>query len=310
MSAPAGWLATTVTISALFGLAGPRLSRQLRPAAAVWLLSAGSLLVAASTVIVPALVVLTVIGQWPPLARLGQWSARPLASSVSGDGAVAVAATTILLAQSWRLARVLWVGGHGLVSAWLACRGASAELVVIPDGPPLAMAVPGWPGRVVVSRDLLRQMRPEQWGAVLAHERGHLRARHDLHLLAGSVAAAVDPLLAQVPAVLRLATERSADEMSAAVTGDRRLVAEAIGSAAILCSTEAHSAWAMRAMGADVSLRVRHLLDGPPRRRPLRQAALLSLAAAAVAVAAFGLFDTKHLFEFAERTQQLVSLHR
>ncbi|MDE3207191.1 MAG: M48 family metalloprotease [Acidobacteriota bacterium] len=310
MSGPHGWLAATVAISTLFGLAGPRLSRQLRPAAAVWLLSVGSMLVAASTVIVPALVVATVVGQWPPLARFGQWSAGPLASSVSADGVVAIAATVIVLGQSWRLGRVLWVRGRPLVSAWLACRGACSELVVIPDGPPVAVAVPGWPGRVVVSRGLLRQMPSEQWRAVLAHERGHLRARHDLHLLAGALAAAADPLLGRVPAALRLATERAADELSAAVTGDRRAVAQAIGSAAILCSAEAHPAWAMQAMGADVSLRVRHLLDGPPRHRPLGQAALVALAAAAVAVAAFGLSDTKHLFEFAERAQQLVSLHR
>ena len=310
MSSPEVWLAATAAISALFGLACPGLSRRLRPAAAVWLLSGGSLLVAAGAVVVPALVVVTVVGQWPPLARLGEWSARPLASRVSADGVVAMAATTILVVQSWRLGRVLWVRGRGLVSAWLACRGVSTELVVIPDGAPVALAVPGWPGRVLVSRAFLRLMQPEQWRAVLAHERGHLRARHDLHLLAGSVAAAVDPLLARVPAALRLATERSADEMSAALTGDRRLVADAIGSAAMLCSIDAHPAWAMRATGSDVSLRVRHLLDGPPPQRPLGQAALVSLTAAAVAVAAFALFDTKHLFEFAERTQQLVSLHR
>ena len=310
MSSPAGWLAATVAISVLFGVGGPRLSRHLQPARAVWLLSVGSLLVAAGAVIVPALVVMVVVGQWPPLAGIGQWSARPLASTVSAGGVVAIAATAILLGQSWRLGRVLWVRGRELISAWLACRGAASELVVIPGGPPVAMAVPGWPGRIVVSREFLRQMRPEQRRAVLAHERGHLRSRHDLHLLAGSVAAAANPLLGRVPAALRLATERSADELSAAVTGDRRLVAEAIGTAAALCSAHPHPAWAMHAMGADVSLRVQSLLAGQPQRRPLVQVALVSLAAAAVAVAGLGLVDTKHLFEFAERAHQIVSLHR
>ena len=310
MSSPAAWLAATVLISSLFGLAAPRLSGRLPPGAAVWLLSVGSLLVAAGAVIVPALVTLTVVGQWRPLAGIGQWSPRPLASSVSVGGAVAVAATTMLAIQSWLLIRVSWVQGRELVAAWRSCRGAPSALVVLPDGPPVAMAVPGWPGRVVVCGDLLRQMPPGQWRAVLAHEQGHLRARHDLHLLAGAVAAAVDPLLGRVPAALRLATERSADERSAAVTGDRRLVAAAIGSAAVLCSTGGHPAWTMDATGADVNLRVRSLLDGPPRRRPLGQAALVSLAVAAVAVAALGAFDTKHLFEFAERTHQLMSLQR
>jgi len=58
-----------------------------------------------------------------------------------------------------------------------------------------------------------------------------------------------------------------------------------------------------------VSLRVRSLLGEPPRRRPLLQAALVMLATASVALAGIGVFDTKHLFELAERAH-LVALHR
>jgi hypothetical protein len=310
VSGPGLWLAATVGVSALFGLFAPRLSGRIPPDLAVWLLSVGSIVVAASAVVAPALVVLTVVGQWPLVAGLGQWSARPLASSVSADGALAIGAIVIVALQSCRLAQTVWTHGRELVSAWLACRGAATGLVVIADGRAVAFAVPGWPGRVVVSRGLLRQLEPGERQAVLAHEQGHLRARHDLHLFAGAVAAAADPLLYRVPAALRLATERSADESSAAVTGDRRLVATAIGSAATLCSTQTHVAVAMQAGGSDVPLRVRSLLASPPRGRPLLEAAIVCLALAALTVAAIGAFDTKHLFELAERAHSLVTARR
>ncbi|MGH1565012.1 M56 family metallopeptidase [Mumia sp. DW29H23] len=45
---------------------------------------------------------------------------------------------------------------------------------------PLAYCVPGLDARVVVSRGALDSLAPDELDAVLAHERAHLRARHDL----------------------------------------------------------------------------------------------------------------------------------
>lgn len=308
MSGPGPWLAAALAVSVVFGGAGPALSRRIPPAPAVWLLSVGGTVVAAASVVAPALVLLMVVGQWPLIAGHGHWSARFLASRVSADGTLAVTAALILAVQAVRLGRTLYGRGRELVTAWMACRGTPTELVVIPDVRPVAFALPGWPGRVVASRGMLQQLPAAERRAVLAHEQGHLHARHDLHLFAGALATAVDPLLWRVPAALRLATERSADETSAATTGDRRLVALAIGTAAGMCSPGAQPAATMGATGADVALRVRSLLGGPvPRRLPL-QAVLAALAVAAVAVAGAGTVDTKHLFELAERAHTLVRL--
>lgn len=310
MSGPGPWVAGTLVVSVLFGWAAPSLSRRVPPRSAVWLLSTGSVVVAAAALATPALVMTTVVGQWPVVAGLGQWSARILASRVPAQSPWAIAAALVVAVQAYRLARTLWTRGRRLVAAWAACRGASTGLVVIADSRPVVFTVPGWPGRVVASRGLLQRLDPSERRAVLAHEQNHLSARHDLHLLAGALAAAANPLLFRVPAALRLATERSADEWSAAETGDRRLVARAIGSAAGLCSPSSHPEAAMGVAGGDVSFRVRSLLSGPSRRRPLLQVSLVVLALAASAVVGLGMFDTKRLFELAEQAHALVALHR
>src|SRR5262249_7851163 len=55
---------------------------------------------------------------------------------------------------------------------------ATGDLVVLPDRRPHAFAVPGRPGRVVVTDTMLRILSPEQRRVLLAHERAHLIYRH------------------------------------------------------------------------------------------------------------------------------------
>ena len=53
---------------------------------------------------------------------------------------------------------------------------------------PVAYCVPGMSrSRIVVSRSTLTRLAPAELGAVLEHERSHLRARHDLVLEAFTV---------------------------------------------------------------------------------------------------------------------------
>lgn len=59
-----------------------------------------------------------------------------------------------------------------------------ADVMVVDGAHPSAVALPGGPGRVVISRGLVALLEPDELAAVVAHERAHLRGRH--HLLAGT----------------------------------------------------------------------------------------------------------------------------
>ncbi len=59
---------------------------------------------------------------------------------------------------------------------------ADLQLHVLSGDVPLAYCVPGRTPRVVLSAGTLKLLSPDQTAAVVAHERAHLRARHDLVL--------------------------------------------------------------------------------------------------------------------------------
>jgi Zn-dependent protease with chaperone function len=321
------WLWVPLLASGLFGALGPALAGRLAPRPATWLLSVGSLLVAASGVTALALVVVTVGAELPEFARIGHWSARRLEAGQPVDRGAAIGAAALLSVQLALLATTGWRRGRALMAAWVSCRGTPSTLVVLPDPNPTAFAVPGWPGRIVASAGLLRALSPAERRAVLAHEQAHLDGRHDLHLTGAALAAAVNPLLARVPAAIRLATERWSDEVAAAVTGDRRLVADTIGRAAIGRASTGRASIGRAAIGRastgrastgsgglaegaiftmgaarnDVARRISALHGGPPRQRPLLAAALIALAVVAVGATAVAMQDTRHLFEAAER---------
>ncbi|MEV3922753.1 M56 family metallopeptidase [Actinomadura coerulea] len=98
---------------------------------------------------------------------------------------------------------------------------------------PIAVAVPGRHGGVLVSRGLLRDLTSEELHVVFQHETSHLRHRHHRYLAAGALASAVLPPLRSLDARLRLATERWADEDAAEATGDRAAVARTIAKVAL-----------------------------------------------------------------------------
>ncbi|WP_262849150.1 M56 family metallopeptidase [Mumia quercus] len=72
---------------------------------------------------------------------------------------------------------------HRTLVDLVASRDAAGRSVRILDAPePLAYCLPGMDARVVLSRGTLASLEPSELEAVLAHERAHLRARHDLVL--------------------------------------------------------------------------------------------------------------------------------
>ncbi|WP_370248150.1 M56 family metallopeptidase [Nocardioides sp.] len=160
---------------------------------------------------------------------------------------------------------------------------------------PLAYCVPGdRPGqsRVVLTAGVLARLGADEVDAVLAHERAHLRARHDLVLEAFSVLHAAFPRGVRSAAALsevRLLVEVLADR--AAVRGRGREGRRDLGRALVgLAQARADDAGPPGVSGhppgvllgaADVDLvvRVRLLADERPHRL---QAALALLAAAAL----------------------------
>ena len=92
------------------------------------------------------------------------------------------------------------------------------ELVVLPSSAPIALAVAGRPGQVLVSNGLLGALAPAEVAAVVGHERAHLEHAHHRYLV---VAEAVEAGFARLGPVrcsagaLRVALERWADEVAA-----------------------------------------------------------------------------------------------
>jgi beta-lactamase regulating signal transducer with metallopeptidase domain len=177
-----------------------------------------------------------------------------VAAAVLTVAAVAVAVAfrhrARALAESYRRAARLNEDGTVVVQ-----RGTAVE----------AYALPGWPGRIVVSGRLLEALDEPGRAALLAHERAHLAARHHLFTTVAHLAAAANPVLLPLARAVDYTVERWADEHAARVTGDRRLVAVTIVRAG---SRRVSVAWA-----GPVPRRVAALLGPPPRSRALLLAA-------------------------------------
>lgn len=129
---------------------------------------------------------------------------------------------------------------------------------------PIAVAVPGRRGGVLVSRGLLRDLTSEELHVVFQHETSHLRHRHHRYLAAGALASAVLPPLRSLDARLRLATERWADEDAAEATGDRAAVARTIAKVALAQPRDPGPVSAFAE--SEVVERVEALLGTPPAK--------------------------------------------
>ncbi len=294
-----------LVLSALFGLIGPRVARRLPPAQGTWLLSAGAAVAALGSATTLGLLALTLVGQVPGIALVGHWTVPALRRADPVGRPIAWIALACVLVVGVLAMTAVVRRLRALAEAYLTCHrlpSSSTRLLVLADVGMNAYAVPGWPGRVVVSRELLATLPAEHRRVVIAHERAHLEHHHHWHATVVAIAAALNPMLATLPAAVRLSTERWADESAARSTGDRKVAAAALGRAALLISPSRLPVAAMAATGADVVVRVRALLAEPVRSRPL-----LLLAAAApvvlVALAAVGAAVDGHaLFELAQAT--------
>ncbi len=149
---------------------------------------------------------------------------------------------------------------------------------------PVAYCVPGMSGsRIVVSRSTLTALEPMELAAVVAHERSHLRARHDLVLEAFTVLHRAFPRWVSSAAAhheVQVLVEVLADK-AAVRRADRR----ALASALLTLAGSRAPGGALGALGVTgatgvtLAARVAVLRDTRPHRV---QAAAVTLAAAAL----------------------------
>jgi Zn-dependent protease with chaperone function len=145
---------------------------------------------------------------------------------------------------------------------------------------PVAYCVPGMTGaRIVVSRSTLTRLAPAELGAVLEHERSHLRARHDLVLEAFAV------LHRAFPRWVASGAARDEVEVLVEVLADRAAVRigerRALVSALLLLAGSPAPAGALGSAGGSLAARVEVLRD--TGRHRVQAGTVLLLATAILA---------------------------
>jgi beta-lactamase regulating signal transducer with metallopeptidase domain len=145
---------------------------------------------------------------------------------------------------------------------------------------------------------MLRALDPGERRVVLAHERSHLRHRHDRYRTLIRIAARINPLLRPAVRATDLLLERWADEDAARAVGSRRLTARALARAAVAAGPAAPAPGQASFAALPVSARVDALLAATPAGRS--RAALVMLTAIALVAAlsaALATHDLAHLFD-------------
>lgn len=181
---------------------------------------------------------------------------------------------------------LLVVGSVRAVVAWrryrrLDRRWSGRDPVGVVSSPqPIAFAVPGRPGTIVVSDAMLELLDGPERDALLAHERAHLQHHHHRYLRATRAAVIILPLLAPVESWVVHASECWADDEAVARVGDPTIVARALTRVAATAIAPApDSALAFGATG--VAQRIRALNEP---RRPESGLAIVGLAVVGLAV--------------------------
>ncbi|SDL39047.1 M56 family metallopeptidase [Streptomyces indicus] len=207
----------------------------LHPRAATWLLTVVAGVMALCSTLCLALVMVVGTAQLPGNPLPDGWSDPEVRAAVPFDEVVGKAAIPALVAVFAACVRTLWRHHRVRVEAHRALLGTSATSVaVLDDVAPYAYALPGHRDRIVVTTGLLGRLQPAERRALFAHERAHLTHRHHCFLLAVQLAARANPFLRPLRTAVVYTAERWADEEAAGAVGSRRVVARAVGKAALV----------------------------------------------------------------------------
>ncbi len=275
------------------GLLATAIQRRLPPKHAVQVLTATLVVCALAVVWALLLLVLGWVAQLEVVADSLGWCDALLADA-HGSAALGVAASVGVVLALVGAART--VARQRAATSGLA---PATGVQILPCPEPIAYAVPGKPGHVVVSRGALDLLDGDECAAMLAHEQSHLDRHHHRFVRIGEIAAGAVPPLRPMSRRLRFATERWADEEAANVVGDRTVVARAIIKVA-LARTEQAPAGALAMSGSGVPDRVDALLHGPPATGLRTEVSLAASALALLAGAAASTVQFHHVVALAQ----------
>jgi Zn-dependent protease with chaperone function len=304
-----------LVIPALAAAAARPLAARLEPRHATWLLTMAAVALAACSMAALALLAAYAAAKLPFLAAAGGYSTAVMRRGDPIPAAGGVAAALALTGAAVAVAVMFRNRARALAESYRRAAGLHPEdgIVVVPGPAIEAYALPGLPGRIVVSGRLLDCLDDRRRAALIAHEQAHLASRHHLFSAVARLAAAANPLLIPVARAVDYTVERWADEHAAAVTSDRRLVAQTIGQVALLAGTGRRRVAGM-ALGAigpraprvslawagPVPRRVAALLTAPPRRQTILLAACTVIVLMAGVAALLAARDLHALVELAQ----------
>jgi Peptidase family M48 len=264
LAAGAGWIAAR-------GAPGP----------AARALVAAALVAGASWTWSLLLLVLTLLDDVSPLATLDDHHTIKLPQPV--PDAVALGAAVLLVWGAVRLAQDVY-RRRDTVRRLRAAGSPQIDLVVADWAAPLAVAVPGRPGHLLVTTGMLKLLDADGRRVVFTHERSHLAHGHHRLAAAASMAAAINPLLAGARDAVAYLVERWADEDAARTVGDRDLTARTVAHAALATAGTRSAVLGMN--GSAALLRVRALGEPAPTPRRRRLMGLAVIGAGCIATAA------------------------
>jgi Zn-dependent protease with chaperone function len=252
-------LVMTPLIAAFTGvLAASLLHRFLKPRRAAQLLTAAVLLAALATFSADLQVAFAGLAEIPLVADSIVWCRDLYAGGHGASPTSGLAAAVLLLVMVAGSVRYAYMV-RSEVSVY---RGVDGVEVIDVEGP-VAFAVPGRPGGVVIGAGLLRDLDPDERAAVLAHENAHLRYNHHRLIRLSEICAAGIPLLRPMARQVRFMTERWADEVAADQVGSREIVANTIARVAFMPSASV-APLALGFAGRGIVGRVDALLNPKP----------------------------------------------
>jgi Zn-dependent protease with chaperone function len=264
------------------------------PVLALWVLVSSMVLAMLASVVLLLQIAAAGLSEIPFIADIlgwcraiygGQHGATPLVGMIAIGALVAMAWRTRSYTREVRLSRENFTDVEGIT--------------IVDVEHPVAFAVPGNPGGVVISRSMLDALDKVERRVVLAHENAHLRYHHHAFVHAANSCAAAIPLLVPFARKVVFLTERWADETAAERVGSRGAVAAAIAKVALLPTYQAPS-FAQALSGGDVIARYKALES--PKRIPRRIMILAAVSMVVIAISAT-LLQFHQLADFATHSR-------
>ncbi|ANP51255.1 Zn-dependent protease with chaperone function [Streptomyces griseochromogenes] len=276
---------TSPLLSLLLSCVASMIVGRVAPALAARVLTSAAVVTAAATIWSLVLLVTALVGDAPPVVREARADGHRLVDPV--PEVIGLAAGVALAVVVWRVHRAVRAERCTRRALGRLCAGhpADTELIVAASEVPQAFAIPGRPGRILVTSAMLSALEPGERRVLLAHERAHLAHRHGPLVTAATLAAAANPLLVPVRSAVVFLVERWADEQAAAAVGDRRATARTLARAALI-SGRARPACALHFTDRAVSRRIAALQTSPPPQLWSAAAVVLALGVFAALLAA------------------------